>query len=300
MNYRSINTAILAARDLPNSYVKDRRFYDYLLGNNVAYYYSHNLSTKKNSMDRKIIIAGNKLNEKYFKTLKLINKACKENRIKFLLFKTYKYIPEAVDNDIDLLIKNRDFYRFMEILEKKGFKCIENEPLKGICQRNSFCTIEPRINSSFHGLIIMNEKQLWDKVESVNIAGIKIFKPIKEIEIAHLLLSLLYNPNYLKLYLLIIYKNSNLKNLGILNLEENVKQELELIVEKLVTKNVENKRFPLFLGNIPFIKWWYRRIFLNSKLTLYTRLKHIMYFFYLKYLYVLFDKLVFQHRWPIQ
>lgn len=298
MNYRDTNIALLTGDDVYDSFVKDQDFYDYLLGNNVAYYYASNISTKKTVMDKKIIRVGNILNNKYIKTLELINTLCKENNIKFLLFKTYKYIPEVIDNDIDLLIKKKDFYHFMKVLQNQGFECIENEPLKGICKKDGFCTIEPRTNSSFHGLTIMDEHKLWEKYEIVNVGGMRILKVIKEFEIIHLLLSILYNPNYLRFYLLIIYRGCNVKNLHKTNLEKHVLADLKLVINDLIKEGIEVKRFPLFLGNIKFISWWYKRI-LNSRLNRFTKFKHLIYFFYLKYSYILFDKLIFIHKWPL-
>lgn len=297
MDCKRINTAILSAQDLPSSFIKNSEFYNYLFGNNVAYYYSSILSKKKTNIDKEIITAGNVLNDKYVKTLKLIDKICKENGIRFLLFKTYKYIPEVVDNDIDLLIKKKDFYQFMKILGRYDFDCLENEPLKGICRRKDFCTIEPRTNSSFHELIIMDENQLWNKTEKVEIMGIKIDKPIKEVEVAHLLLSLLYNPNYLRLYLLDVYKNGDFRQFKSLNLKKDIRDDLNLVIENLLAEKNESKKFPLFIDNFRFIWWWFRRIFSNSKLSLRTKLKHLIYFFYLKYLYLLFGKLIFKHEW---
>lgn len=299
MNYKSVNTAILNGLDIPKSLIKDKDFYNYLLGNNIAYYYASKLSSHKTSMDQKIITAGNRFNGKYFKTLKLINKICKKNKIRFLLFKTYKYIPEAVDNDIDLLVKESDFHHFMEILEKTGFDCIENEPLKGICKKNGFCTIEPRINSSFHGIPILDERKLWNKIESVNIKGIIVFKPIKEVEVAHLMLSLLYNPNYLRLYLLIVFKSCNLGKLNNLNLEKKVKDDLKLVINNVASDKKYNERFPIFISDVSFVLWWYNRMFSNPKMTFGVKIKHVIYFFYLKYSYILFNKLIFMHKWPL-
>lgn len=296
MNYSIINSAILTGRDISAS-LKDSRFYDYLLGNSVAYYFARKLSSKKTSMDKKIIATGKSLNSKYLKTLRLINRLCKVNGIRFLLFKTYKYIPEVVDNDIDVLLKKKDFFSFLKILRSAGFDCIENEPLKGICKKEGFCIIEPRVDSSFHGLTIMKEDQIWRRVESVNVDGMRFIKPLKELELVHLLLSLLYNPNYLKLYLLLIIKSTNLEKLRSFDLDEHLKSDLNLIIEDLMTDDIADKRFPLFISNVKFIKWWFKRIFPNSKLSLYTRLKHLIYFFYLKYSYVLFNKLVFKHSW---
>lgn len=299
MNYRTINTAILTGNDIPKSLARDSKFYEYLLDNSVAYYYSSNLSKEKKVMDKKIINAGSNLNNIYFKTLNLINKISKENKIKFLLFKTYKYVPEAVDNDIDLFIKGRDFFRFMKALEKEGFNCLENERLKGICTKEGFCNIEPRVNSEFHELVILNEKKIWDKIEQIKVGGIKVFKVTKEVDLLHLLLSVLYNPNYLKLYVLLIYKDTDIKNLYGLISDGKIKQDLALLIRKLITKNFEDKRFPLFIGDINFMIWWFKRIFPNSKLALYTRLKHILFFFYMKYSYILFNRLVFKHKWSL-
>lgn len=296
MNYKLVNSAVLEGRDIPKS-LKDKRFYDYLLGNSVAYYFVSKLSAKKTSMDKKIIAKGKSLNSKYFKTLKLIDKLCQLNRIRFLLFKTYKYIPEVVDNDIDILLKKKDFHLFLQILRSEGFDCIENEPLKGICKKEGFCTIEPRVDSSFHGITIMTEDQILRKVESINVYGIKLIKPLKELELAHLLLSLLYNPHYFKLYLLLIIRGASIERLRSVDLDEHLKKDLNLVIEDLITDDIENKRFPLFISNVKFISWWFRRISLNSNLSLYARLKHIIYFFYLKYSYILFNRLVFKHTW---
>lgn len=300
MNYKSINAAILSGNDIPKSLKKDKEFYDYLLGNNVAYYYATKLATEKNQLDKKIIEIGERLNNKYYQTLKLINKVCRENGIQFLLFKTYKYIPEVVDNDIDLLIKKKDFHSFLKVLEKEGFDSIENEPLKGICKKNGFCTIEPRVESSFHGLTILNEEQLWKGIENVDIGGIEFAKPLKEVEIMHLLLSLLYNPNYLRLYLLIIYQNSDHQKINMLDLKEYIKADLEIITEDLTVQKIEDKRFPLFIGDRKFIGWWYKRILINSKLEFSVKVKHVLYFFYLKYSYILFNRLIFKHDWFLE
>jgi len=299
MNYKVINNAILNSRDLPKSFPRDEEFYDYLLANNVAFYYSMYLSKEKSIMDKKIIEVGKNLNKKFFNTLKLIIKICKDKKIKFLLFKTYKYIPEAVDNDIDLFVKKKDFYSFMKALEKENFSCIENEPLKGICKKEGFCIIEPRVTLSFRGVTILDEKKIWKKTEIVNIAEIGVLKASLEVDLLHLLLSILYNPNYLKLYLLLLYKKCDKNRLLLLCLDKRIQQDLNFVLNHLITKNIEEKRLPLFMGNIEFSNWWYRRILPISDLSLYKKLRHVFCFFYIKYLYLFLNKLAFQHQWPI-
>lgn len=297
MNYKSINTAILYSEDIPKDVTRDNKFYDYLLDNNVAYYYCKHVSKEKTAMDKKIIKAGDILNRKFSKTLKLIDKVCKENSIRFLLFKTYKYIPEVVDGDIDLFIKEKDFYNFLKALEREGFNCFENEYFKAVCRKKGFCNIEPRINSSFHELVILNEKEIWEKIDVVKLEGMQLFKVLKEIDLLHLLVSILYNPNYLKLYLFLIYKNSDIRKLYTLSSEKHINQDLNFLLKNLITENVENKRFPLFMGNINFTIWWFKRILLNPHISLFQKLKHILFFFYSKYNFLIFNKLVFRHTW---
>lgn len=297
MNYRIINTAILNFRDVPKSITKDNAFYNYLLDNSVAYYYSKYISKDKTAMDKKIIAAGNILNSKYIKTLKTINRICREKKIRFLLFKTYKYFPEAVDNDIDLFIKEKDFNNFINAFEKEGFRCFINENLKAICLKKGFCKIEPRVNYSIRGLVFLNEEKIWEKWEPVNIDIMKILKTTKEIELLYLLLSILYNPNYLKLYLLLLFKAINRKKLYKLCLNKEIKEDLKFLLRKFITKNIENKRFPLFIEDGSFIFWWCKRILPISELTLLSKLKLIAFFFYSKYLFIFFNRLVFKHEW---
>ena len=299
MNYKIINTAILTSQDVPKSVTRDDQFYDYLLNNSIAYYYSFHLSKEKNIIDKKIINTGDNLNRKYIKTLKLINNLCEKNKIKFLLFKTYKYVSEVVDNDIDLIIKEKDFCNFTKALGDEGFKCLEEERLKIKCLKKGLCKIEPRVNLSFRGRILADQKRIWQKQEEVIIDGMKVLKTTKEIDLLYLLLSILYTPNYLKLYYLLIYKNVDLEKLYKLSPDKNISQDLKFLLRNL-TKNLEDKHFPLFLEDISFIVWWYRRIFLASDITLLKRFTLIVSFFYFKYLYVFFNKLVFKHDWSLE
>lgn len=299
MNYTSINRAILTSSDVQNSIPRDDMFYDYLLGNSVAYYYCKYLSKEKKLMDKRVIKVGDILNRKFVKTVKLINMISKKNAIKFLLFKTYKYIPEAVDGDIDIFIPEKYFYQFLKALEKEGFVCFENEHLKAFCKKEDYCTIEPRVNASFHGLIVLNEKKIWERTEKVDMDGISVLKATREIDLFYLLLEVLYRPSYLKLYLLFLYKKADVKKLFTISTNKQLNKDFKFLIKNLISKDIDNKRFPLFLSNIQFIIWWCKRIIPNQQLTLFTRLKHILFFFYAKYAFFLFNKLVFKHNWPI-
>lgn len=299
MDYKSINTAILTSQDVPESIPRDDKFYDYLLDNNVAYYYCKYLSKEKTSMDKRIIKEGEIFNNKFFKTLKFVNKVSKEKNIKFLLFKTYKYIPEIVDGDIDIFVQKRDFYRFLKALENEGFICFENEHLKGFCKKDEYCNIEPRVNAAFHEEVLLNEKNIWEKVERVNVDEIEVLKVTKEIDLFYLLLEVLYRPSYVKLYLFLLCKDNNTTKLYQLSSEKNIHQDLKFLLRSFITGNVESKRFPLFMGDINFMIWWHKRIFSHPQLTLFVKVKHVLFFFYAKYGYFFFNKLVFRHYWPL-
>ncbi len=297
MNYKIINTSILASRNVPKSITRDDKFYDYLLNNSIAYYFSNHLLKKRNNIDKKIILAGNILNIKYIKTLRTINKVCNENNIRSLLFKSYKE-NEIVDNDVDLFIKEKDFYIFTKAFAKEGFKCFIKGPLQAECIKEGFCKIEPRVTFSFRGRVILKEERIWENQVAVNINGIKISKTSKEIDLLYLLLSILYTPNYLKLYLLKLFKESDVEKLYILSSNEQINQDIKFLIKNLIEK-AEEKHLPSFLGNINFIRWWYRRVFLSKDIYLIKKTTLILFFFYSKFSYIFFNKLVFKHKWPL-
>lgn len=299
MNYKAINIAILSAQDVSKSITRDSEFYDYLLNNSVAYYYATHLSKEKTDMDKKVIAAGNILNDRFLNTVVLIDKVGRENNIKFMFFKTYKYIPEVVDGDIDLFVQEKDFHKFLNALEKEGFKCFENEPLKGFCKKDGYSIIEPRVNAEFHGLIILNENKIWEKVEYLKIGEIKVLKAFKELDIFYLLLTTIYGPKYLTLYLLILYRDCDIKKLYRLSTDKQINEDLEFLISNLITNKTENKRFPFFMGDIHFALWWCKRILPALQISIFERFKHLTFFFYSKYVYIFFNKLVFKHTWPI-
>lgn len=299
MNYKLINNAILNGTDITKSVIKDDDFYNYLLGNNVAYYYARYLSKDRSVMDKKIITAGSSLNNKFLKTLKLINKVCQQNKINFLFFKTYKYFEEIVDGDIDMLVKEEDFYAFLKILQKKGFECFENEKLKAVCTKEGYCNIEPRVNAAVHGVRVLNNEVFWDRAVGVDIKGEKVLTTSREIDLLYLLLSILYRPDYLKMYLLLVYKSTDIKKIYNLIEDNKFKSDLTYIIDNLLKGDITEKRFPLFPSDVSFTIWWFKRILPNSQMVLTERFKNIIFFFYSKYQSIIFNKLVFRHRWPI-
>jgi hypothetical protein len=298
MNYKIINNSIISGKDFLIGFKKDRKFYDYLFNNNVAYYYSKVISKDKNPIEEDIIKRGDKINQKYYKTLKLINLLCKKNNIPFLLYKTHKYIPEVVDGDIDLFVKEIDFYKFMRIFREEGFKCIEDEPKKGKCIKEGYCVIEPHINIGWRENLIINQKIIWNHFESIKIGGIKFKKCSRNLDIFSIFLELFWEPNYLKLYdLLVIKRVQNSKQISSLTNDIILRNQIDIIFNLLINNELLIKNLPFFLPNNYFINWWFKYIALNNEKTFSFKIKHLIYFVYWKYRYKIINKLPFRHYW---
>ncbi len=297
MNYRKINLSIINHNDQLDQNEKNRNLYKYLIGNNVAYYYSKILSGNKNRYERKIISTGDLFNKEYIKTLKLLDSISNKNKIPFLLFKTYKYINEAVDGDIDIIIKEKDFYKFLRELSKEGFSCIEESPLKAICKKNGFKKIEPRVNIAFHGFTVLGESEIWKHTEEVLVDKIKVKKTTMSFDLFSFLLNVLYGPAYLKLYFYLLYKEIGRENLCSIATNTVVESDIDFIIKEFFNENKINKRFPLFLDNFNFLKWWYFKILRNDSFNIKNKVKHAVFFFYIKYKYIFLNKLEFAHKW---
>ncbi len=296
MNYRAINKSVLNSQELPLTIDKDRKLYRYLLDNNIAYYYSINISKNKSKYEKEIIKAGNELNVKYFKTLKLIKKVCNEGGIEFLLFKTFKHIDEAVDGDIDLFIKEKDFSKFLHLLEKEGFTCVLEGIKKAFCSRDDYSKIEPRTTISFHGKLILDENEIWKNAKEVVVDNMKIMSTTPEIDTLFMLLNMFYGPNYIKLYTYLIFKKIKPKNLYSL-IKNDATKDLYLAVEILNSPKVLDKRLPIFPSDMVFVKWWLKKILPNTHISLFIKAKHLLFFYYAKYGYIIFNTIPFRHNW---
>lgn len=295
MKYRIFNQALMEKYDFPIE--KSKKFYKYLLDNNVAYYYARYVSNTKNNIEEDIIKAGDTLLVKFTKTITLINSICKNANIEFLLFKTYKHIPEIVDGDIDLLIKEKDFSLFLTLLQEYGFTIIPEGPTKASCLKEGFCKIEPRTSFSFHGTEILKKQTVWKHIQTVKIDSLTIKTTTKEIDTLFTLLNALYGPNYIKLYSYLVFKNTNPENLLNLLEEKEIKNDLRIFLKALNSSQALDTRFPLFAGNITFIIWWIKKIAINANISLLNKCKHLLFFFYAKYGYIIFNTLPFRHDW---
>lgn len=298
MNHSMVNKAILDGKT--GSLKKDETLYSYLLLNNVAYYFSSTLVARMEDWDKAVIKAGDKFNARFIKTLVLINKICRKKKILYALYKTYKPISEAVDGDIDLFVKEKDFDLFMSTFENEGFMCRQTEPLKGECVKAGFCKIEPRCDVSFHGIQVLAESEVWLNSHKEIIGGITVPVAAREIDVLGLLLNILYGPNYCKLYFYKVLKKTNKQRLKSLVKSKSIRNDVSFLLSWLAGKKLIGKRFPLFVDNFNFVSWWFRRILMSSRLSTFQKLKHLAFFFYSKYGYVLFNRLPFTHDWGMK
>lgn len=298
MRYQKINKNLLNLSEKSTSLkVDEKALFTYLLNNNVAYYYILSKTRKRSPLEKEILNKGKKFNEEFRKTLRFIHMLCAKYKIDYALFKTRKYTEEGIDGDIDLVVKKRDFYKFLQLLKEDGFDCFEEGPLKGICIKNGYKKIEPRSQISFHGMTVFSEEEIWKHVEKIEIGGIKTFSTSQVFDVVCLLLNVLYGPKYISLYLYMIYKQINFIEIKNLLNSSYLISDLALLDHMMLAPGLMRKKFPLFLSNGTFIKFWFNRILLNDHFTTYNKIKYFIFFFYSKYKYLIFNNLNFEHEW---
>jgi len=296
LKYNEINKSIIYNKDYIE--IKDTKLYKYLLDNNVAYYYSKFVSKLTNKYEERIIKSGNNFNRRYVMSIRLLKDISIKTKLPFLLFKTHRYLSEVVDGDIDILVESHNFEKWIDLLRAEGFKCDEEGLRKASCLKKGYCKIEPRVSVAFHNFTIISERKVWKKTEPVTISGVKITKADTNIDICSLLLNTLYGPNYIRLYTFIISKKIDLKKTEKL-LTTAVYKDLLLIINEINKPGNLNKRFPFFYKDRFFFSWWVKRILLNNDFKFRHKIKHLVFFYYIKYRFILTNNLYFSHDWKV-
>lgn len=298
MRYKTINEAIVYSRDVPNTFSKHGVFYKYLLLNNVAFFYTILLSKSRNKREDIIIQRGKTLQASFIKSLRVVDDVCQKARMPYLLFKTYKYIPEVVDGDIDMILQEKDLKIFMNAMRERGFVCTMENAWKGICLKEGYKKIEPRAALEFYGKKVIDESAVWKTAQRVQIEDLFLLTVKKEVDLSYLLLSILYGPRYLSLYLLRCFKE--LPSFQIPPFfHEHARQDLETLLENYVRNDryIFKKRFPIFVGNFFYVRWWFKRVFFSPEIAMMNRWKQLLFFYYIKYKYICFRKLHFGKNW---
>jgi hypothetical protein len=292
LHYQEINSAILEGRDIDMALVKkDKAFYAYLFNNKVAYYYSSELSMQQNNFESAIVQRGREFDELYRTTLKFISEVCTKHKIPFVLFKTHKYIPEVVDGDIDVLVRQADFNRFLEVFAQEGFMTEEDEPGKGKCIKDGFSLIEPHINISWRTNKFLDGELAWQGARTVTYKGLKIPCCSPEIELFAAAGELYFSPEYIDLF--------RLKTMDALLSRQNIvgnlaDSEARLFVDAYIdsAKSVRrDQKLPYFLPSTTLL----------SEIGAYTspaeKAEILFKNFYWRARYKLIDVLPFTHDW---
>jgi hypothetical protein len=294
MNYSEINQAILEGRDInPAKVKKNGEFYRYLLNNRIAYYYAKELSKTPNDSEQALIRESDAINEKYLRTLRHLVSLCKRNGFEFLLYKTWKVVPEVNDGDIDIIVKREDFLKMLEAYKDEGFYAVEDEPGKGKCEKEGYSVVEPHISVSWRGGEAVNEKEIWDLAPvPVAINGMEIRLAPNNIELLALFAKVLYEPAYLDLYSMIAISHFLQDTPAKSALERHPElKQIHRYIENLVWNR--NIKAPVFLPASLYLSLWSG---LLKHVGLKTFSLHIVYFFYWKYRYLFMNILPFTHH----
>lgn len=281
----------------PSDVKRNNKLYKYLLNNNLAYYFSSTLNMPINNIDKCIVKSGAKLNDLLFKTIKCLNKISHTSGITYSLFKTKKWISEVVDGDVDLIVKNGEFSNFITLLQKEGFRCFLEEPLKAVCTKPGFCRLEPRVEIGFHGLEVTDDKKVWKNTQRIFQKKLVFRSTNIELDASYFILSLLYGPNYLKLYQYKVCQNLNIEHLLKIYSNPRIKESLKIIWNTFINEKSLNLSFPLFLPNLIFFQLWLRNVLPEVKINLFEKIRIPIFFLFIKYKYLVFGKLHFQHHW---
>jgi hypothetical protein len=206
------------------------------------------------------------------------------------LFKTHRYFAEVVDGDIDILVRQNDFKRFLDAFAQEGFATEEDEPGKGKCSKEGFNVIEPHINISWRTNKFLDGELAWQNARILNYKGVEVPCCSSEIELFAAAGELYFSPEYIDLF--------RLKTLQVLAKDVEPGGLVDsgakaFVDEYLATASKLNmsQKLPAFLPNGQLL----------SRIGPYTSLgeKGEILFknFYWRIRYGLIDKLPFTHDW---
>lgn len=266
----------------------------------MAYFYAKNIDRTNDKFSKSVVSVGNSLNSKYSKTKTLILMVSKEIGVLPILFKTFKHVPEIVDNDIDLVLKRKDVVKFVMKLEKLGFLYIKESKYKYICTKKGYNKIEPRADILVAGRKILNYQQTLKYVQKIGKGNEKITVTNQELDAFYFMLNCLYGPNYLKLYHYMVIDGVVFSRIEEIAKDISCLPEITFFKRKVLDKISKDVSFPIFLKNIDYLVFYIRFIMFNSNMIFTSKIKHLLFFFFFKYKYIFFNKLHFQHQWPIR
>jgi hypothetical protein len=263
-----------------------------------------------------IICEGEKNIKALNNTLQVIEQICSENKIPYLIVKTYKFI-EFITFDVDLLVHYNDFEKAIEAFEKNNF-AIKPHPGKntqGLHQRNLHK--EGLLNIDLHrkffwlGIEHLDEEYIWHNTQYQTIAGLKT--PIPSFETDFLLNNkqLAYERNYITLldFLAIKYAYEKVNweeiktkvsqfnwTIGFNILEKRLdNMHLEIFGNSLFGKAHKSKarKLPLFLNQMEATKIFCEILFKHKRFAVFEYL----YFIFSKLRYNISDRIGYYDHW---
>lgn len=296
MKSKAVKYLDISSGNKDSNFGKEKDFYKYLLRNGVAYYYATQFKKNQNTYDKKIIQIGNRSNVIFEKTLKLIDRTCKLDNIKYCLIKTYKYIHEAYFGDIDLVIKPDDLLKMINIFQKFGFSVNKENAGKYELIKTGYTKIEIRSEISYHGFVALKSSDIWKNTVVMRLFGTKMVVTSLEFDVAVQLLNVLYGPKYIDMYLYMLIKKANLFKLKRI-LNEVFLDDVNYLIQQVENISDPYHGIPFFLRNSVYLKWWYKRILLNKEISFYEKIRHFLFFFISKYQYLIFGSLYFEKKY---
>lgn len=292
MNYKAINASIISGVDVDDSVSKDSRFYKYLLNNKVAYYYSNNISKNSNKYEKSIIEKGNEYRSKYLASMKELTAIAEKHNIPFLVFKTHRYFDEVVDGDIDILVKERDFHKFLLVMKNYGYTSVEDEPLKGKCEKPGLLVIEPHVDISWKSRVYASGSKLWENSRVITYGGVHINCASSSTEMLAAAGELYYSPEYIDLFRIKTYQalSADAESGRMLEKDEMTKTYISCI-NRLIDDS--SHVFPVFLTNTQL----YSEV--SSHLSFFQNMEIVLKNTYWRERYRVKKKLPFTHDWEV-
>lgn len=300
MNYSFINKSILFDKEIEVKNVEETTLYRYLINNSVAFFFYKNIRKNRGNLDSAIEEKVGIFQERYYRTLRLLYEISSKKNFDFILFKTYKHIPEVVDGDIDIFIKKEDFDNWVAALEKLGFNTEMVGQNKVECTKETYNKVEPRVSLEFNEFVVFDESKVWTYYENKEVGDLPLKITTLEFDVVYHLLNLFLGPNYFKLYAFKLYLLSDKKKLEIV-VEEVKDFKVRGFIKRFINTTLESKRvarrkFPITPSLSNYLKWWAFYYLKLPDIKFIKKIKNLLFYFYLKIM-LRFNKAYFSHRW---
>jgi len=271
-----------------------RERYKYLIHNHLAYTYAIKVK-KPNLVEQSIILRGKYYQDMFYKTLTLILKAAAKTKTHPVLIKTLKWLGEVVDGDIDVIIAANEFNVFVEALSKVGFRVTFETKTKAVCKRLGFCKIEPRVSVDYAGQTLLNFEQADKNTKTIRHNGLKFRTTNPQVDNLMICLNIIYGPRYLRLY-----DYLQIVKYGIFDspfIPQTFYDDIRHFPQLFESDHSITQKYPVFIPTTLYVLWWIRKILFLPTLSVWEKIKKLLYLIYLRCVYIITDRLIYEHEW---